>query len=508
MSIVRHDFFQVPKIHLHNFFFLFPVNNIMFNAGEASCYLDESSFAVVTSGDGSSRSKSSRVKNRKEEHLTKLMKLNNIIQSKANSDVFSSLCKDCELHMASILRARTLDLESQMKRYRESLELLESTAESNPLQKKICENENKEILDLQLISQKHRESICAAAERKLMIERSINMENILLTRSILQYDRNTEKLSNILNMAECVHREISYLSQVKDSLIFDIPSNNNNRILSNFCVYEINGFRLSHEALPSENLNWNEINAAWACVCLSITCTMRKHNLSSSLFDLHLLAMRTRGILVLNEWSISSDEGFYKWLREKRVRRGMLQGEIVAERLYLRLEGGRDEEEGGSHRNPKNRSVDSKQRSMRNGSTNILVEYIYEYISKQQQQRRRSEHEEYAYGAEPGRGQGRKYNSGQASAPIQGTVDTLANPATCSEFYLATLCLCLLLNQILSTLNRSDALNDPRADIHILTSLKSFDDVLVLIGSAKQEVVQVNLTREIIFAVRVLLKTP
>jgi hypothetical protein len=36
--------------------------------------------------------------------------------------------------------------------------------------------------------------------------------------------------------------------------------------------YAINGFRLQYSPLPNENLNWGEINSAWASLSLVIVC--------------------------------------------------------------------------------------------------------------------------------------------------------------------------------------------------------------------------------------------
>jgi len=267
-------------------------------------------------------------------NIRKIDQIRNLIHS---GDLGTSqICKDCEVNVLSVYRNLIAKLESNIRAYEREYKLIKTqklnTTSSNPKEtmKNTIAANTAELQTFTTIANRVTKSLNDYFDEREALERSIDTELREISSYQHKFKMVNEELSDLLTVANATYFEMNKLSRFRSSLLFNIitlsASNINN---PKYEFGEINGFRLNFMPVPQANLNWAEINAAWATIALAIVVAQNRMRLSQYLFSYGLQPQRNRCYLFRRTFGAAQDT-------QSKVRR---HTDVV--KSVLCLEGGR-----------------------------------------------------------------------------------------------------------------------------------------------------------------------
>jgi hypothetical protein len=201
--------------------------------------------------------------------------LANILKNEGYS--LTSLCIHCEIKLRNMIEVEYSMIQNQIRQY--SLATSNSHKESD-IDPSIWEkmviglNENSHLLDTEIESKK--KALYEIQKQREYSYQDTNKE-ILNISNLEKQSKDLEvELYSEMNTVQSVMNECLFLSNklFSSNPSFDLQILNPN-------IYLINGLRLSFEPITSQNLNWKEINMAWATIALNIVAIRNLFNMKN-----------------------------------------------------------------------------------------------------------------------------------------------------------------------------------------------------------------------------------
>ena len=263
-----------------------------------TCKLDDSYFEFVEEKFLSHGSA-----DKKQQPLRKIKNIDKVRNLIRTGDLGSSqLSKDCGVDTLSVYRKLISRLEANIRAYEREYKLLKDQKRlnsSNPkesLMNSIAAN-TAELQTFTDIANKVTKTLNDQYDKREALERSIDFELREISSYEYKYKTMNEDLSDLLLAANTSYFELNKLSRFRSSFLFNISTLSSSSSKINNETYgfgEINGFRLSFFPVPQANLNWSEINAAWATIALAVVAAQNRMRLSQYLFSFGIQPLRRK----------------------------------------------------------------------------------------------------------------------------------------------------------------------------------------------------------------------
>eukprot|EP01041_Mallomonas_annulata_P009167 gene9167-18998_t len=277
------------------------------------CFLEESSFEILSR----QLVRSSFVKENRDKKTT----YNNIIKRQESLNKFvykkipsQQICGDCLADLSDIIDLNISQLEKDIHAYEIakrnlSKELNYVTSHSAKKHESIeseIEVLNKEFDKLKILSQDLDSELYDMLLNTTEIDNEISDELKQINQINYFLSQNMEDLNSNIFLHNNMQYEIQLLSQHNSFPLFNFKTSSSCTIypisysiqdnINN--LFEINGFRISFLPIPSKNLNWIEINAAWSCLSLALKATFNICNISENQCSFFIRPLRRRCFLI------------------------------------------------------------------------------------------------------------------------------------------------------------------------------------------------------------------
>mmetsp|Transcript_7424 Transcript_7424/g.10285 ORF Transcript_7424/g.10285 Transcript_7424/m.10285 type:complete len:464 (+) Transcript_7424:24-1415(+) len=216
--------------------------------------------------------------------LLQLNKLFEIVSDKSSVDF--PLCKECSQKVLKTLEQQVAEALKEFEGYKSFLNKLESEKEVF-----LPEDELEQIKNIELEEQKLREAIqdiesqrdTLAQEMKLLQSDSQQID-IIEQQYWENYTEFQHELEEFQNEHETIHTKLQNTKETLDKLKVTNVYNDTFYIWHDGHFGTINNFRLGR--LPSQPVDWNEINAAWGQATLLLHTIAKKLNFKFSTYRL------------------------------------------------------------------------------------------------------------------------------------------------------------------------------------------------------------------------------
>lgn len=312
-----------------------------------SCYLDQSSFEVISKH--SSRPPTFNKDNSKFLVCKDKMNQMEIYQSILSSDLemLPTLCGNCVNELSTLTDSISDKIESDMNTYEKTLQTLRINENKyiepsfpDPQHESIFVELSNEIRELET-------TLAGEQIRLSQIEVDIQEELRILSMNEYQSNHSADDLQQSTTILQSTTSEMMYYSKYSSSMLFTfqfmrnkeevcqlpltednhishIRSSTDDDILTRYTFNhtfrpQINGLRVSFYTIPVINLNWSEINASWACISLAVTGVMSRHNLAEDMFSYCIRPLRRRCFLLRNSCGSAGSSGGSSGGREASV---------------------------------------------------------------------------------------------------------------------------------------------------------------------------------------------
>ncbi|CAL8080854.1 unnamed protein product [Orchesella dallaii] len=242
-----------------------------------------------------------------------------------NTEIDHPLCDECCDTLITLLESEQRASEDECKQYEDFLKKLESESDTEDI----------EILDAQLKDLKVEETKLVGELRELKVEETNATEALENQRKqfrqlkeqeeefMKEYCRHKRELNELEDYSQSLDYELRYAEAQSERLEKTNALNATFHIWHSGHFGTINTFRLGR--LPSEPVDWNEINAAWGQCALLLNALARKINFKFSNYQIVPFGNHSY-IKVLadnSELPLYASGGFSRFLWDTKFDQGM-----------------------------------------------------------------------------------------------------------------------------------------------------------------------------------------